>query len=110
MKLLFDQNLSPRLVGRLADLFPGSQHVQDVGLDQALDEQVWEHARQHGHTIVSKDDDFQDISIVSGNPPKVLLLQLGNCSTQQVENSIRSHLPDIESFEQEDSVGVLLLQ
>ena len=32
MKLLFDQNLSPKLVNRLADLFPGSGHVQSVGL------------------------------------------------------------------------------
>ena len=42
MKLLFDQNLSPKLVTRLADLFPGSLHVQSAGLDQADDEKIWE--------------------------------------------------------------------
>jgi hypothetical protein len=45
MKLLFDQNLSPKLLNRLADLFPGSSHVQSVGLDRADDDQVWEHAQ-----------------------------------------------------------------
>jgi predicted nuclease of predicted toxin-antitoxin system len=44
MKLLFDQNLSANLVGLLSDLFPGSVHVQSVGLDCATDDQVWEHA------------------------------------------------------------------
>jgi hypothetical protein len=32
MKLLFDQKLSPKLVGRLADLFPNSSHVQSNNL------------------------------------------------------------------------------
>ncbi len=45
MKLLFDQNLSPRLVARLADCYPGSAHVSEVGLDRALDVEVWEFAR-----------------------------------------------------------------
>ena len=48
MKLLLDQNLSPRLVARLADLFPDSQHVSYVGLDRASDRAVWDYARDHG--------------------------------------------------------------
>ena len=32
MKLLYDENLSPRLVRLLEDLFPNSIHVRDVGL------------------------------------------------------------------------------
>lgn len=37
MKLLFDQNLLPRLVNRLADLYPDSQHVSFLGLEQEDD-------------------------------------------------------------------------
>jgi predicted nuclease of predicted toxin-antitoxin system len=37
MKLLFDQNLSPRLVERLASIYPGSSHVEKVGLGKELD-------------------------------------------------------------------------
>src|SRR5262245_45605957 len=40
MKLLFDQNLAPKLATRLADLFPGSSHVQSASLDRATDDQV----------------------------------------------------------------------
>jgi predicted nuclease of predicted toxin-antitoxin system len=54
MKLLFDQNLSPKLVKHLADLFPSSSHVQSVGLDCASDDQVWEHSRLNGFAVVTK--------------------------------------------------------
>ena len=38
--MLFDQNLSPRLVGLLSDSYPNSVHVSPIGLDHALDEAV----------------------------------------------------------------------
>ena len=34
MKLLFDQNLSPALVERLADVYPESQHLQQIGMER----------------------------------------------------------------------------
>ena len=58
MKLLFDQNLSPKLVNWLADLYPGSSHVLSLGLDRASDEAIWEYARDHGYAIVTKDADL----------------------------------------------------
>jgi predicted nuclease of predicted toxin-antitoxin system len=63
MKLLFDQNLSPKLVDRLADLFPESCHLQAVALDCANDDRVWEYARQNGFAIVSKDVDCNAYSM-----------------------------------------------
>lgn len=62
MKLLFDQNLSHRLARALADLFPDSLHVRDVGLRAADDPVVWDYARQRGFVIVSKDADFHQRS------------------------------------------------
>ena len=44
MKLLFDQNLSPRLLPALADIFPNSNHVRNVGLGRADDDAVWRYA------------------------------------------------------------------
>jgi predicted nuclease of predicted toxin-antitoxin system len=72
------------LVNRLADLFPGSSHVQSEGLDSGDDNQVWEHARLNDFAIVTKDEDFNNLSVVRGSPPKVLWVQLGNCTTAQV--------------------------
>lgn len=109
MKLLIDQNLSPRLVHSLADLFTGSSHVQSVGLDCADDDRVWEHARLNGFAIVTRDEDYNNLSVVRGNPPKIIWLQLGNCTTAQVEAVFRARFADIEAFEKDVSVGTLVL-
>ncbi len=81
MKLLFDQNLSPHLVTRLADLFPDFGHVYPLGLDQVLDTKVWDYARGSGFIMVSKDADFSELSLLHGHPPKLIWLRLGNCTT-----------------------------
>ncbi len=109
MKLLFDQNLSPKLVHRLADLFPGSSHVQSEGLDCASDDQIWEHAQLNGFAIVSKDADYNNLSVIRGTPPKVIWLLLGNCTTAQVEAVFRAQFTDIEALDKDPSVGTLAL-
>lgn len=58
MTLLFDQNLSPRLVDRLENAYPGSVHVAEVGLDRALDREIWEYAHEHELAVVTKGADF----------------------------------------------------
>lgn len=50
MKLLFDANLSPELVARLADLYPDSDHVYTFGLEFS-DTAVWDHAKTNGFMI-----------------------------------------------------------
>ena len=72
MKLLFDHNLPPLLVSRLADLFPESQHVCPLGLDRASDWEIRHHARQEGYSIVTKDADFSDLCVLLGFPPKII--------------------------------------
>ncbi len=71
MKLLFDHNLSPRLVSRLADLYPDASHTSLTGLDRATDNAVWLYAQAHAYVIVTKDADFNDVSVLRGFPPMV---------------------------------------
>jgi predicted nuclease of predicted toxin-antitoxin system len=85
MRLLLDENLSPKLVRLLDDLFPGSVHVRDVGLKAADDSLVWNYAKENSLVICSKDSDLHQRSFVLGFPPKVVWVRLGNCSTQDVE-------------------------
>ncbi len=47
MKLLFDENLSPKLSNRLSDLFPSSLHVRDVGMKATIDPVVWDYAKDN---------------------------------------------------------------
>jgi predicted nuclease of predicted toxin-antitoxin system len=109
VKLLFDQNLSPKLVGRLADLFPNSTHVQTASLDSASDDEIWDFARDNGYTIVSKDEDYNQLSVLRNAPPKVIWLLLGNCTTSQVESLFRSRIADITAFEADPTLGTLAL-
>src|SRR4029078_10016081 len=67
---LFDNNLSRALVPRLADVFPGCLHVSTAGLESALDEAIWQFARDRGYTIVSKDNDFQSLVLSRGARPR----------------------------------------
>ena len=66
MRLLLDQNLSERLVKRLAKDFPGIIHVAMVGLEKDSDEAVWIYARDHQHLIVTKDADFAELEVLRG--------------------------------------------
>ena len=98
MKLLFDQNLGPSLCGGVADLFPGSIHVRDVGLARADDAVLWGYAADGDFVIVTKDDDFRQRSFLLGAPPKVVWVRLGNCRTADVLAVLRSRHADILEF------------
>ncbi len=109
MKLLFDENLSPALPRRISDLFPNSVHVRDVGMKAMDDPIVWDYAKDNGFMIVSKDADMHDLSLVYGNPPKVVWLRLGNCSTRQVEELLRQDFEVIKLFYENEYVSLLAL-
>ena len=109
MKLLFDQNLSHKLVAKLAAEFPGSAHVRDFGLARASDPAVWSHASAQGFVIVSKDADFQQRALLMGHPPKVIWIRLGNCLTTTVATLLRSHLATLLAFEADPSAAFIAL-
>jgi predicted nuclease of predicted toxin-antitoxin system len=109
MKLLFDENLSPKLASRLSDLFPNSLHVRDMGMNATIDPIVWNYAKDNDFMIVSKDADMHDLSLVYGNPPKVIWLRLGNCSTLQVETLLRRDFNAIQLFYEDETVSLLSL-
>jgi predicted nuclease of predicted toxin-antitoxin system len=109
MKLLIDENLSPKLVAQLADIFPECAHVRDLGLARASDPSVWQYALQHGFTIVSKDEDFHHLSFLRGSPPKVIGINTGNCSTRLVLQLLRGRISEIEQFGADPTASFLPL-
>ena len=109
MKLLFDQNLSHRLVIALQQEYPGSQHVREVGLKDAADVTVWQYAAQHGFAIVTKDADFHQRSFLFGHPPKVVWIRAGNCSTAMIEALLRRRDRDVGAFSADQESAFLIL-
>ena len=110
MKLLIGENLSPRLADDLADLFPGSIHTNSAHLGSTQDQAVWEYAREHGFALLTKDKDFASLSLGRGAPPKVILLQTGNCSTFRIERTIRDNAVRFSEFEKDDRRSLLILK
>jgi predicted nuclease of predicted toxin-antitoxin system len=109
VKLLLDQNLSHRLVESLRGLFPEVVHVRAIGLAEATDHAVWEFASDRGFTIVTKDGDFSGHAFLFGPSPKVVWIQLGNCTTAAIEELLRAHRTDLETFHEDAEAGLLVL-
>ncbi len=109
MKLLFDENLSPGLVQSLEPEYPGSSHVRTLGLLGATDRAIWERARLDAYTIVSKDNDFRQLSFVHGAPPKVIWLAVGNAETEAILHFLRSQRVAIQTFEIDTEASLLVL-
>jgi predicted nuclease of predicted toxin-antitoxin system len=109
MKLLFDHNLSPKLVDRLADLFPESTHLYTLGMDRTDDREVWTYARDNNFTIVTKDSDYNELLTFRGFPPKVIWIRRGNCSTTDIESILRTHAANIQTLTNDSTLGILTL-
>ncbi|MEG3899367.1 MULTISPECIES: DUF5615 family PIN-like protein [unclassified Microcoleus] len=84
-------------------------HVRDVGKKATIDPIVWDYAKDNNLIIVSKDGDMHDLSLVFGNPPKVIWLRLGNSSTLQFENLLRRDFSAIELFYEDETLSLLAL-
>ena len=107
MKLLFDQNLSPRLIRRLDDLYPDSNHVYLIGLDTSPDPIIWQYARDNEYIIVTRDADFGDLNVVLGFPPKVIWIRRGNCTTDEIESILRINYEAVQSMAEDEEVGMI---
>lgn len=110
MKLLFDENLSHKLVDLLATEFPGSIHVRSVDLAGKPDSSVWEYAGQNGFAIVSKDGDFRQRSLMHGAPPKFIWVQTGNTGTAEIAKLLRRHAERLEQFGRESESALIVVR
>lgn len=109
MKLLFDQNLSDRLVTAMASVYPDSQHVRTLKMSAADDDVIWRYAKEHVMMLISKDSDFYHRSMVLGHPPKVVWLRLGNCTTAQIVTLLQNRHADILAFDEDETASFLVL-
>jgi predicted nuclease of predicted toxin-antitoxin system len=109
VKLLLDENLSDRIVHKIADVFPESAHVKTHGLVRTSDTLIWSFAKKNGFTIVSKDADFHHRSLVLGQPPKLIFLRIGNCPTDEIIRTLRTNSAHIRAFDADPSASILVL-
>jgi predicted nuclease of predicted toxin-antitoxin system len=98
MKLIFDQNISFRIVKKIHHVFPEASDLRHLGLYDASDTEIWEYARQHQYAIVTFDSDFIDLTNLKGFPPKIIWLRIGNTATQQIAQMLIDNKERIVKF------------
>jgi predicted nuclease of predicted toxin-antitoxin system len=98
VKLLFDQNISYRVIKQILNLFPEAKQTRELGLENSTDKKIWEFAKKNDYTIVSFDADFYDLVTLFGHPPKVIWLRIGNASTQNLILSLEKNAEIMKAF------------
>jgi predicted nuclease of predicted toxin-antitoxin system len=110
VKLLLDENLSPKLASILVTDFPETTQVDLRGLRGSSDHIIWDFALEHEYIIVSKDNDFRQRSFLYGAPPKVIWLSVGNAGTDAIASLLLENFQRILTFGKQKEFGLLVIQ
>jgi predicted nuclease of predicted toxin-antitoxin system len=105
MKLLFDQNISFRILKIIPEQYSNSSHVKKEGLINASDKQIWDFAKLHNYTIVTQDSDFNELNVLYGYPPKIIWIRAGNIKTIALLNILSDYYDDLEKFISDEGFG-----
>jgi predicted nuclease of predicted toxin-antitoxin system len=98
MRLLFDQNISFRIVSKLIDNFPDCKHVSQLKLHDCEDHEIWAFSKNKNYVIVTFDSDFYDISLINGCPPKIIWIRTGNITTNEIAQLFKDNRATIFDF------------
>ena len=110
MKLLFDQNISFRILSKISNFFPEAKQVKGLGIENFSDLEIWKFAKENNYTIVTFDADFYDLANLKGHPPKIIWLRFGNTKTDflaEVLNSRNSIIKDFIFFKEYAEIACL---
>ena len=105
MRLLFDQNISHKVLAMLPEQYQGSTSVKLEGLWDNSDREIWEFARKNNYTIVTQDSDFNDLNLLLGFPPKIIWVRCGNLITKDFANVLSNHIDEIFHFLEDNQHG-----
>ena len=98
MKLLFDQNISFRIISKISPNFPEAKQVIQLGIENYSDLEIWKFAKENEYIIITFDVDFYDLTNLQGFPPKIICLRFGNKQTDFIAHKINSKHLLIKDF------------
>lgn len=108
MRLLFDENISYRIIKQVVGTFSESLHVSRIGVSFPISDRIiWEYAKKNDCVIVTFDEDFESLANLYGFPPKVIILRFGNATTKHIASILISKSADIHLFYSSDTYGLL---
>lgn len=105
MRLLFDENISHKILPLLPVEFSGSSCVKNEGLIHASDRDIWQFAKKNQFVIVTQDADFYDFSTLYGFPPKIIWIRTGYPRTKDISEILIDSYPELANFEKDNRMG-----
>lgn len=107
MKLPFDENISYRILKKVKEIFPDSKHTSNISKGLLSDKQIFDYAKAKNLSIVTQDQDFYDLQILYGYPPKIILLRIGNTSTQNILAKLQEKKSELTQFLSNPDFGLI---
>ncbi|MFC2126677.1 DUF5615 family PIN-like protein [Bacteroidota bacterium] len=107
MKLLFDENISYRIISIINNHFPESIHVSSIRKKRFSDLDIWIFAKENDYTIVTYDADFYEWQQLRGYPPKIIWLRFGNAKTEIIADELIKNINQIQDFVSDKDIGLL---
>ncbi|MCU0788283.1 MAG: DUF5615 family PIN-like protein [Verrucomicrobia bacterium] len=95
MKFIVDAQLPPALALWLREAGHDAQAVREVGLREADDSEIWNHALTVGAALITKDEDFQMRGQQTEAGPVIVWLRVGNTSNDALRHWFMPQLPQI---------------
>lgn len=107
MRILLDENISFRIVTIIEPAFPGSVHVTLAGLSAKQDVEIYDYAKANQLLIVTFDEDFYELQLMRGFPPKIIWLRFGNSNNLKIANKLIENQQNILDFNANSEKGIL---
>jgi predicted nuclease of predicted toxin-antitoxin system len=82
VRFLIDTQLPPALARVLEEHGHVAEHVNDIGLGDAPDSDLWRYALEHDAVIVTRDEDFADRLAVRNDGPSVVWIRVASAPTR----------------------------
>lgn len=97
MRWIVDAQLPPALAEFLRSRGHDALHVQDIGLCDKSDHEIWNYALSSGSAIATKDEDFWLRAAAAKSAPQIVWLRIGNSSKQELLAWISNRIVSIEN-------------
>ena len=98
MRLLLDQNISHRVIKKIRNYYPDAESVKQNGLIDKDDSEIRAFARENDLVVVTFDEDFYNLNLIYGPPPKVIWFRTGNLTNDELADVLMHHKETIDSF------------
>lgn len=107
MKLLLDQNLSPKTTAFLRRLKLNAKDVRAVGLMGADDQRIYEFAKAEGFILVTYDTDFSRRYVFGKDLAGLILLRVHPQTIEILHPVLKDFFSKVQPSQLQDTIAVV---